>query len=169
MLKDDNYYVSMVIVVLRNLYTFLKNLHPKVSTYTEKHYWAQKHELVNPSRFDTIEKAVKKETHKNMNNTNYNKLMREYSQPTLFKRNQQGSGKYVGVTPAEIKQQLMRGNMNILGKVITTDPAATSYMANYKGLMPRTRIRPLDIDVAQSMTGGSIIPDPYLYQTLRKD
>jgi len=40
MLKDDNYYVSMVIVVLRNLYTFLKNLHPKVSTYTEKHYWA---------------------------------------------------------------------------------------------------------------------------------
>ena len=79
MLKDDNYYVSMVIVVLRNLYTFLKNLHPKVSTYTEKHYWAQKHELVNPSRFDTIEKAVKKETHKNMNNTNYNKLMREYS------------------------------------------------------------------------------------------
>ena len=59
--------------------------------------------------------------------------------------------------------------MNILGRVITTDPAATSYMANYKGLMPRTRIRPLDIDVAQSMTGGSIIPDPYLYQTLRKD
>jgi hypothetical protein len=39
-LKDDNYYVSMVIVVLRNLYTFLKNLQPKVSTYTDKHYWA---------------------------------------------------------------------------------------------------------------------------------
>jgi hypothetical protein len=42
----------------------------------------------------------------------------------------------------------MRGNMNILGKVITTDPAATSYMSNYKGLMPRTRIRPLDLDLA---------------------
>jgi len=57
----------------------------------------------------------------------------------------------------------MRGNMNILGKVITSEPAATSYMSNFKGLMPRTIVRPLDLDLAQSMTGGSIIPDPYLY------
>jgi len=57
----------------------------------------------------------------------------------------------------------MRGNMNILGKVITSEPAATSYMSNFKGLMPRTIVRPLDLDLAQSITGGSIIPDPYLY------
>lgn len=40
LLKDDNHYVSIVIVVLRSIYTFLKNMQPKISTYAEKHYWA---------------------------------------------------------------------------------------------------------------------------------
>jgi len=67
-----------VIVAVRNLYTFLKNLKPKVSRYTEAHYRAEKHELVNPSRFDLIEKGVKMETNKTLFNSNYNQLMREY-------------------------------------------------------------------------------------------
>jgi len=79
LLKDDPFYVSMVVSVLRNIYTFLKNMKPVVSTYKEKHYWADRHELVNPSRFDTIEKTIKKETHKNLHNSNYNKMMRDAS------------------------------------------------------------------------------------------
>jgi hypothetical protein len=77
-LKDDDYYVNLMIHALRNLYTYLKNLKPKISIYTEKFYWASKHELVSPSRFDTIEKAVKKETNKNLYNSKYHEIMREY-------------------------------------------------------------------------------------------
>lgn len=83
LLRDDLFYVTLVVNVLRNMYTFLKNLKPTISTYREKHYWAERHEIVNPSRFDTIEKTIKKETHKTLHNANYNKMMREYSQPNL--------------------------------------------------------------------------------------
>lgn len=79
MLKDDGYYVNLVIVAVRNLYTYLKNLKPKVSRYTEVHYQAAKHELVNPSRFDLIEKGVKMESNKTLFNSKYNDMMREYT------------------------------------------------------------------------------------------
>lgn len=62
----------------------------------------------------------------------------------------------------------MRGSSNILGRVITSDPATTSYMSNYKGLMPRQRTKPLDLDLAQTITGGSIVPDPYLYANMKR-
>lgn len=68
-----------MIVAIRNLYTYLKNLKPKVSRYTEFHYKPQRHELVNPSRFDIIEKTVKMESNKTLYNTKYNDMMREYA------------------------------------------------------------------------------------------
>ncbi len=105
MLKDDDYYVNLVIVAVRNLYTFLKNLKPKVSRYTEAHYRAARHELVNPSRFDLIEKGVKMESNKTLFNSKYNDMMREYSQQ-LSKRKSESqvpSQFKGGVTPFEIK------------------------------------------------------------------
>ena len=45
------------------------------------------------------------------------------------------NSKFAGVTPAEIKQQLMRGSGNILGKVVMNEPVASSYTANFKGLV----------------------------------
>jgi len=42
----------------------------------------------------------------------------------------------------------MKGNSNLLGRVITTEPASTSYMATFKGLMPRQLTKPLDLDLA---------------------
>lgn len=84
------------------MYTHLKNLKPSVSRNTEHYFWPQKHELVKPSRFDTIEKAVKKETHKNLFNSKYNELMMEYTRDTR-KAPEFNSKGTVGVTPAEIK------------------------------------------------------------------
>jgi hypothetical protein len=37
LLKDDDYYTSLVIHAVRNLYTYLKSLKPKVSRYVEFH------------------------------------------------------------------------------------------------------------------------------------
>lgn len=131
-----------MIAVVRNLYTFLKNLKPKVSQYTDAHYWAERHELMNPSRFDTIVLAIKKQSHKTLHNSNYNELMQDYSQkylsPSKLSKSVSTKGRVVGVTSKDIKQQLMRGSFNILGKVNNLDPATSSYMAVYKGLNPKT-------------------------------
>ncbi len=59
-LKDDDHYVNLMMIAMRSIYTFIKNLAPKISRYTESHFWAEKHELVEPTRFDEIEKTIKK-------------------------------------------------------------------------------------------------------------
>lgn len=54
-------------------------MEPAISRQNEHYKWALKHELVNPVRFDTIVTNVKKENHKNLFNTKYNEMMREYN------------------------------------------------------------------------------------------
>ncbi len=125
----------------------MKNLKPKVSRNTESFFWPQRHEIVNPSRFDTIEKAVKKETHKNLFNTKYNKMMNEIKYPALNRNASMMTKGSVGVTPFEIKQQLMKGSSNILGKVHTSDPVTSSYQYVFKGLGTRYSNKPLDLDI----------------------
>ena len=78
-LGEDDSYVNLALSSLRQIFTFLKNLKPKITRNTEAYFWPKRHEIVEPSRFDTIEKAVKKETHKNLYNTKYNEMMREYN------------------------------------------------------------------------------------------
>lgn len=57
----------------------MKNLKPKVSRNSESYYWAKRHDLMSPTRFDVVENAVKKETHKNLYNSKYNEMMKEYN------------------------------------------------------------------------------------------
>ena len=133
---------------LRNVLTYLKNLKPKVSRNTEAYFWPQRHEIVNPSRFDTIEKAVKKETHKNLFNTKYNSMMKEINYPTLNRNASVVNAKSsVGITPFEIKMQLMKGSSNILGKVHMNDPVTSSYQHIFKGLATRYSNKPIDLDI----------------------
>jgi hypothetical protein len=106
LLKEDEYYVGLVVAVVRNLFTFLKNLKPKVSQYTDAHYRPERHELMSASRFDTIELAIKKQSHKNVHNANYNRIMKEYMQhnssltPNGMKGLQKSAtNRVVGVTP----------------------------------------------------------------------
>jgi hypothetical protein len=35
LLKDDDFYASLVIFTLRNIYTYLKSIKPKITRYTE--------------------------------------------------------------------------------------------------------------------------------------
>ena len=105
-LKDDDYYVSLVMTCLRNIYTFLKNLKPKVSRNTEAYFWPKRHEMIKQERFDTIEKKVKKDSHRNMYNHKYEEIMKECAntQKTLLKHSQSQRNNIGGVTPAEIRQ-----------------------------------------------------------------
>lgn len=100
------------------------------------------------SRFDTIEKAVKKETHKNLFNAKYNELMREYTHDTRKVLDFGSSKGSVGITPAEIKQQLMRGSGNLLGTLPSNDPVTSSYQTTFRGLMPRQATKPIRFDGA---------------------
>lgn len=117
-------------ICLRNLYTFLKNLKPKVSRNTETYFWPKNHEIVKQERFDTIEKKVKIDTQRNLYNHKYQEIMDDFeqSQRILLKRQFQSQRKNFGsLNPAEIKQQLMKGNTNILGAVHTTEPISSAY------------------------------------------
>jgi hypothetical protein len=76
LLGEDDFYVNLALCVLRALYTNIKGLKPSVSHHTEAFFWAQRHELLSPTRFDTIATTIKKSTHKNMFNSKYNDLMK---------------------------------------------------------------------------------------------
>ena len=169
-LKDDDFFVNLVISVVRNIYTYLRNLKPKVSRYREFHYRPERHEIVNPGRFDLIEKSVKMESNKTLFNSKYNEVMREYNSQ-LGKRTTsnvlQKSGSSIGITPFEIKQQLMKGNSNLLGKLYT-DSASSTYMSTFKGTLPRFESKPIVFDLAQSCSTGVVVPDPFVYKTFRQ-
>jgi hypothetical protein len=79
LLGEDDKYLNLCLHTIRSIYTYLKNLKPKITNYTETYRQAKKHEIMSPSRFDTIEKQVKKMTHKNLYNSKYNEMMREYT------------------------------------------------------------------------------------------
>lgn len=110
---------------------------------------------------------MKKETHKNLYNTKYNKMMNEVKFPPNRNASMISSKNFVGVTPFEIKQQLMRGNSNILGKVHTTDPVTSSYQYVFKGLGTRYSNKPHDLDVCQSCSTGVVVPDPIILKSIR--
>jgi hypothetical protein len=84
------------------MFTFLKNMKPKISRNTEAYFWPKRHEIVEPSRFDTIEKAVRKETHKNLYNTKYNEMMRAHSKTSMKKIDYKD--KPLEINPFHIKQ-----------------------------------------------------------------
>lgn len=102
LMKDDDYYVNLMMTSMRSIYTFIKNLAPKISRYTESHFWAPKHDLIEPSRFDTIEKAIKKEAHMNTINSNYKKSTCEGTLLRADKRHS-SSQPSIGITPFEIR------------------------------------------------------------------
>lgn len=79
LLNDDDKYVNLCLATIRNIFTYIKNLKPKITNYTETYRQAKKHELMSPTRFDTIEKQVKTMSHKNLYNSKYNDMMREYN------------------------------------------------------------------------------------------
>lgn len=114
LLNDDDKYVNLCLATIRNIFTYIKNLKPKITNYTETYRQAKKHELMSPTRFDTIEKQVKTMSHKNLYNSKYNDMMREYNF-SLGKKAEPFKDTPLGFNPQEIKQQLMRGNGNIIG------------------------------------------------------
>jgi hypothetical protein len=68
LLNDDPKFVSFVLSVVRVLYTFITSSYPKISRNTETYFWAQKHEIFSPTRFDTIENTIKVEKIRNLSN-----------------------------------------------------------------------------------------------------
>lgn len=68
---------------------------------------------MEPTRFDTVESNVKKQTHKNLYNARYNDMMKDYNRQLA--RTIEPDSKASGISPFEIKQQLMRGNGNLIG------------------------------------------------------
>jgi len=60
----------------------------------------------------------------------------------------------------------MRGTPNLLGK-LHSDPATSTYMTTFRGLMTRSQTKPFMLDLAQSCSTGTIVPDPVLYKTLK--
>lgn len=46
-LKDEQQYVSLVVVTVRNMYTFIKNLVPSVTQNTVLFKWPKYHNLIN--------------------------------------------------------------------------------------------------------------------------
>ena len=80
LLDEDETYLNLALCVIRSIYTYIKNLEPKISVNTETYFWPKKHQIVQVSRFDTLERAIKKNAHKNVHNMRYNELMRNASQ-----------------------------------------------------------------------------------------
>lgn len=78
-LKDDHKYTNLLLCTIRSIFTFLKNLNPSVSRHNEMYVWTKKSDLVQPTRFDTIEKNVMMESHKNLYNSKYNEMMTDYN------------------------------------------------------------------------------------------
>jgi hypothetical protein len=106
-LKDDERYVNMLLCTLRSIFTYLKNLQPSITRHKEMFVWAKKHDLAKPVRFDTIERNVKKETHKNLYNSKYNDMMKEYNKDLENKANRRmqthKSGGSIGINPSDIR------------------------------------------------------------------
>lgn len=81
-LNDDPKFVSLVLSVIRVLYTFFSNAHPKISRNTETYFWAQKHEIFSATRFDTIANTFKVEKMRNSSNQNkFEKFDNEHKKP----------------------------------------------------------------------------------------
>lgn len=114
---------------------------------------------MSPTRFDTIEKQVKKMSHKNLYNSKYNEMMREYNS-NLNKKSIVFTDKPLGLNPQNIRQQLMKGNGNLIGSAQHTEPIASSYMTNYKGLQSRFSSKALVLDNVTSCSTGCVVPDP---------
>jgi hypothetical protein len=95
-------------------------------------------------------------------------MMKEVNYPTLNRNASVVSTKAsVGITPFDIKMQLMKGSSNILGKVHMNDPVTSSYQHIYKGLQTRYINKPIDLDICQSCSTGVVIPDPILLKSIR--
>ena len=60
----------------------------------------------------------------------------------------------------------MKGSGNLLGKLPTTIPVASSYSATYKGLMSRYSNKPIEL-ATQSCSTGVVVPDPLILKTMR--
>ena len=78
-LKDDVSYINLVLGVIREISTYIRNEIPKITQYREQYYWRKKHEIFKHTRFDVMEDAIKKESNKNIHNQKYNETMREYN------------------------------------------------------------------------------------------
>ena len=74
-LKDDVSYVNLVLGVIREISTYIRNEIPKITQYREQYYWRKKHEIFKLTRFDVMEDAIKKESNKNIHNQKYNETM----------------------------------------------------------------------------------------------
>lgn len=122
---------------------------------------------MKPTRFDEIETAIKKETHKNLYNSSYNAIMKEYDKDLDYKAIQRSQDfqvktdkKVVGITPQDIRLQLMRGNGNLIGSKNHTEMITTTYQAKFKGLPSRYSNKPIGWDLTTSCSTGVLIPDP---------
>ena len=56
----------------------------------------------------------------------------------------------------------MKGNGNLIGGKQHTELIASSYSAQFKGLMPRYTSKALNLDTRASCSTGVVIPDPLL-------
>ena len=73
----------------------------------------------------------------------------------------------VGVTPQEIRLQLMKGNGNLIGSKQHTELIASTYQHTFKGLRPRFTSRALELDMQQSCSTGIVVPDPRLMTQIK--
>lgn len=104
----------MILKTLRKIHTYLKSIKPEISHYTEYFKQIKKHELLYPSRFDTIEKQVKTMNHKNLYNSKYTDLMNEYN-ATLVSKPETVKEEPYDINKYSLKHKLMRGNGNLIG------------------------------------------------------
>ncbi len=57
------------------------------------------------------------------------------------------------------KMTMMKGNLNILGAVVMSDPLASTYTATYRGLNSPHSVKPFALDCRTSFS-GTVLPDP---------
>lgn len=74
--------------------------------------------------------------------------MNDYNQDFIKSKTAYKSSGNIGVTPSEIKQQLMKGSSNLLGAVHQPEPVSSLYQATFRGLNSRHPVKPIRFDLA---------------------
>lgn len=180
-LEDDSMYKSLVLVTVRNMYTYIKGLIPSDTMHHKLFFWPKKHQLYTQEKIkngDDVVRAVTQQSNRggwSEYNSGYEHVAKEIDQFEHPKPKIITSKTPLSLTafnPADVRQQLVRGSGNVIAGGYTRETGETIYGKSYKNplksgskMLGRSTSQ---IDLTQSYSLGVIVPDPITIKRIQE-